>query len=52
VEDQNLQMTPYSDLEYLDMIRKFREENKATNDFYGAFERDRKYMQRTALKKQ
>lgn len=52
VEDQNLQMTPYSDMQYLDMIKKFREANKETNDFYGAFERDRKYMQRTALKKQ
>ena len=52
VEDQNLQMTPYSDMEYLDMIRKFREQNKATNDFYGSFEKDRKHMQRTALKKQ
>jgi hypothetical protein len=28
VEDQNLQMTPYNDIEYLDMIRKFREANK------------------------
>lgn len=45
-------MTPYSDMEYLDMIKKFREDNKATNDFYGSFEKDRKYMQRTALKKQ
>lgn len=45
-------MTPYNDLEYLDMIKKFRVENKATNDFYAAFERDRKYMQRMALKKQ
>ena len=52
VEDQNQQMTPYNDLEYLDMIKKFRVENKATNDFYAAFERDRKYMQRMALKKQ
>ena len=52
VEDQNMQMTPYNDLQYMDMIKKFREANKETNDFYGAFERDRKYMQRTALKKQ
>jgi hypothetical protein len=52
VEDQNLQMTPYNDLEYLDMIKKFREANRETNDFYGSFERDRKHMQRMSLKKQ
>lgn len=51
VEDQNLQLTPYTDLQYFDMIQKFREDNKASNDFYASFEKDRKVMQRTALKK-
>jgi hypothetical protein len=44
VEDQNLQLTPYTDMEYFEMISKFREANKASNDFYAAFEKDRRAM--------
>lgn len=37
-------------MHYMEMIKKFREDNKETNEFYRQFEKDRKFLQRSALK--
>lgn len=42
--DTNLLQTPYRDMHYMEMIMKFRRDNKKDNDFYRSFEKDRKYM--------
>lgn len=49
--DTNLMQTPYRELDYFEMIKKFRKDNRDEQDFYRGFEEDRKVVQRSALKK-
>lgn len=46
IEDNNLLMTPYKDMHYMDLVKNFRKNNQEMSEFYGQFEVDRQKMQR------